>query len=149
MNDPLRNGGWLPEPCGVAVPGWACETLGAPARGEAEGTVILRAFGGTVLYLLLVAIIGLGVALLVRETAWATVVVLSMLYVIPVRTQFISDPSWERLLQRLSPSAGLAIQHTVASADLPLTPWAGLAVTSAYAAVLAAAGALSFIHRDP
>lgn len=108
-----------------------------------------RAFGGTVLYLLLVAIIGLGVALLVRETAWATVVVLSMLYMIPVLTQFISDPSWERLLQRLSPSAGLAIQNTVVSANLPLTPWAGLVVTAAYAAVLSTAGTMNFIHRDP
>lgn len=95
----------------------------------------LRAFGGTVLYLGLTALLGLGVATIVRHTAGGISLTLLLLYVVPIVSQSMTDEHWRELLQRYSPmTAGLAIQATKGLDALPIGPWPGLAVLAGYAA---------------
>lgn len=107
-----------------------------------------RALGGTVLYLVAVALIGLGLGLLLRETAWATTVVLGLLYVAPVLGQLIGDVAWDERLQQVSPTAGLFVQATLGLDALPIAPWPSLAVTWAHALTATLLGAISFRVRD-
>jgi len=61
--------------------------------------------------------------------------VLGLLYLFPVLTAVITDPHWQRHLERIGPmSAGLAIQATTGLRSLSLSPWAGLSVLAAWAA---------------
>jgi ABC-2 type transport system permease protein len=98
-----------------------------------SSAAVLRAAGGSVLYLCLVALMGLGVAAVVRNPAVAAGIMLGVLYLIPAAMHFFPDPEWQESLYRVSPStAGLAIQTTVDGANLPIGPWAGLAVAAAW-----------------
>ncbi|GAA3789833.1 hypothetical protein GCM10022226_05820 [Sphaerisporangium flaviroseum] len=124
-----------------------------PAHGHllpslADGPT-LRAAAGSVLYLALIALLSLGIATAVRDSAAAIGVVLGLLYLLPLMGLVVSDPDWQRLLWRISPmSAGLAIQATKNLATLPLTPWAGLGVLAAWAAAALLGGGLSLRLRD-
>lgn len=107
---------------------------GYPPLSLADGPT-LRAFGGTVLYLGLIALLSLGVATIVRHTASGISLVLSLLYVVPILAQSVTDEHWRELLQRYSPmTAGLAIQATKHVDTLPIRPWPGLAVLAGYSA---------------
>jgi ABC-2 type transport system permease protein len=104
----------------------------------------MRAAAGSVLYLLLVALLALGIATAIRDTAASIGAVLGLLYLPPIAAQLIQDPMWRRHLQQISPmTAGLAIQATHNLRSLPIDPWAGLGVLAAWAAAtLFLAGAL-------
>jgi ABC-2 type transport system permease protein len=109
----------------------------------------LRAAVGTVLYLGLVGLLGLGVGTVVRDTAGAITTVLSLLYVFPVIAALVSDPQWHERLQKLAPAtAGLAVQATRGLDRLPVGPWAGLGVLAAYAGAAMLLGAVLFRIRD-
>lgn len=109
----------------------------------------LRAAVGSVLYLVLIALIGLGVATAVREAATAIGIVLGLLYLFPVVTQVVNDPEWQRHLQQISPmTAGLAVQATVHLHELPIGPWAGLSVLATWAAAALLVGSLLLHRRD-
>ncbi|WP_406284934.1 ABC transporter permease [Streptomyces sp. NBC_00209] len=109
----------------------------------------LRAAAGSVLYLALVALLGLGVATAVRDAATAIGIVLGLLYVFPVVIGVVQDPEWQRHLQQVSPmTAGLAVQATVHVRELPIGPWAGLGVLAAWAAAALLAGGLLLRGRD-
>ena len=109
----------------------------------------LRAAGGTVLYLALIALLSLGVATIVREPAPAIGVVLGLLYVFPLLGAVVSDRTWSRHLQQIGPmTAGLAIEATRNLNGLPLSPWAGLGVLGAWAAGALVLGGLMFRYRD-
>lgn len=109
----------------------------------------LRAAVGSVLYLALIALIGLGVAMAVREAATAIGIVLGLLYLFPVVTQVVHDPEWQRHLQQIAPmTAGLAVQATVNLHKLPTGPWAGLGVLAAWAAAALLVGGLLLQRRD-
>jgi ABC-2 type transport system permease protein len=109
----------------------------------------LRAAVGTVLYLGLVALLGVGVGALVRDTAGAIGLVLSLLYLFPIVASLAADPVWHDRIESIGPmSAGLTVQATVALDRHPIGPWAGLAVLAAYAATALATGALTFHRRD-
>ncbi|TXS05691.1 ABC transporter permease [Streptomyces sp. col6] len=109
----------------------------------------LRAAAGSVLYLVLIALLGLGVATAVRAAAPAIGIVLGLLYVFPVVTGVVDDPDWQRHLQQISPmTAGLAVQATVRLGELPIGPWAGLGVLAAWAATALLAGGLLLHGRD-
>jgi ABC-2 type transport system permease protein len=103
----------------------------------------LRAAAGSVLYLDLIALLSLGVATAIRDTAVSIGAVLALLYLPPLLAQAVSDPL-RRHIQQLAPmTAGLAIQATTNLRNLPIAPWAGLAVLAAWAAAsLLVAGAL-------
>ncbi|MFE5937669.1 ABC transporter permease subunit [Streptomyces sp. NPDC056470] len=109
----------------------------------------LRAAAGSVLYLGLIALIGLGVATAVREAATAIGITLGLLYLLPVVTQVVHDPEWQRHLQQIAPmTAGLTVQATVGLPGLPIGPWAGLGVLAAWAAAALLAGGLLLRGRD-
>lgn len=109
----------------------------------------LRAVFGTVLYLILIGLLGLGVATAVRDTATSIGVVLGLLYIVPIVSRTIGDPGWQRLLERIAPmSSGLAIQATTDPGSLPISPWAGLGVTAGWAAAALVVGGLLLRTRD-
>ncbi|WP_254396701.1 ABC transporter permease subunit [Streptomyces sp. AC558_RSS880] len=109
----------------------------------------LRAAAGSVLYLGLIALIGLGVAMAVREAATAIGITLGLLYLFPVVTQVVNDPEWQRHLQRIAPMpAGLTVQATVNLSGMPIGPWAGLGVLAAWAAAAMLVGGLLLQRRD-
>jgi ABC-2 type transport system permease protein len=109
----------------------------------------LRAACGSVLYLALIALLSLGVATAVRDSAVAIGTVLALLYLIPVVTAVVSNQHWQRHLEQISPmTAGLYIQATVDMRALPLTPWQGLGVLALWAAGALILGALVLRLRD-
>jgi ABC-2 type transport system permease protein len=108
-----------------------------PAHGYALVSIAhgptLRAALGSLLYLGLIALLSLGIATAVRDTAVSTAVVLGLLYLPPLLAQLVSDP-WRRHIEQIAPmTAGLAIQATRNIRSLPISPWAGLGVLGAWA----------------
>jgi len=119
-----------------------------PPLSLADGPT-LRAAVGSVLYLVLIALLSLGVATVVRDSAVGIGVVLALLYLFPILSPVVGDPHWQRLLQQVGPmSAGLAVQATTDLRSLPIGPWAGLAVTAAWAAAALSAAGLLLRLRD-
>ena len=109
---------------------------------------VLRAAGGTVLYLGLIALLSLGMAALVRDAAAATGAVIGLLYLPPLIGRFIEDR--HQLIDKVAPlNAGLSIQGTISVAAQPVGPWAGLGVLALWAVALAGAGIVTFVRRDP
>jgi ABC-2 type transport system permease protein len=120
---------------------------GYPPLSLSDGPV-LRSAAGTVLYLALIALLSLGVATAVRDSAAAIGVVLGLLYLIPIIAT-VAGPHWQRHLQQIAPmTAGLAIQATTGLRNLPISPWAGLGVLAAWAAAALLAGGLLLRLRD-
>ena len=114
----------------------------------ADGPV-LRAAAGSVLYLALIALLSLGAATAVRDSAVAIGLVLGLLYLFPIVAGVVSDSHVQRHLQQIAPmTAGLDIQATVGLRNLPLSPWAGLGVLAAWAAGALLIGGLLLRLRD-
>jgi len=121
---------------------------GYPLVSLAHGAT-LRAAGGSILYLALIALISLGVASAVRDSAAAIGAVLGLLYLFPVLAQVVTDPAWHRHLEQLGPmTAGVAILATTGLRALPISPWAGLGVLGAWAGAALVLGALLLHRRD-
>jgi ABC-2 type transport system permease protein len=109
----------------------------------------LRAAAGTVLYLGLVALLSLGVAAIVRDTAGAITSVLGLLYLAPVFSELVAEPEWHSRLKRYGPmEAGLSIQATTNLDRLEITPWAGLGVFALYAGIALLVGLTCIETRD-
>jgi ABC-2 type transport system permease protein len=99
-----------------------------------DGTT-LRAAGGSVLYLALVALLGLGIATALRNTAAAVAGTLGLLYLFPLLAKVAGSATWERRYEAIGPMpAGLAIQSTRNLDTSPIQPWTGLGVLAAWAA---------------
>ena len=108
----------------------------------------LRAAIGSALYLTLIALLSLGIATAIRDTAVSIGAVLGLLYMLPILAQAVSEPL-RRHLQQIAPmTAGLAIQATTNLHSQPLTPWAGLGVLTAWTTGALLAGGLSLRTRD-
>lgn len=121
---------------------------GYPPPSPADLTT-LRAALGSVLCLVLVALLGLGLATLLRDTTRAITTGLGLLYVVPLLADLLGDETWKDRLERWAPMpAGLAIQATRDLARLPIGPWPGLGVLAAYALGLLCVGAAAFRLRD-
>jgi ABC-2 type transport system permease protein len=121
---------------------------GYPPMSLTDGPT-LRAAAGSVLYLALIALLSLGIATMVRDSAAAIGIVLGLLYLFPILVHVVSDPHWQRRIQQLAPgNAGLAIQATMDVDSLPVGPWAGLGVLAAWAAATLLAGGLVLRLRD-
>jgi ABC-2 type transport system permease protein len=121
---------------------------GYPPLSLSDGPV-LRATLGSVLYLALIALLSLGVATAVRDSAAAIGVVLGLLYLFPIIDQAVSSPDWHRHLEQIAPmTAGLEIQATTGLRSLPISPWAGLGVLAAWTAAALLAGGLLVRLRD-
>jgi ABC-2 type transport system permease protein len=121
---------------------------GFPLLSLADGPV-LRAAAGSVLYLALIALLSLGVATAVRDSAVAIGLVLGLLYLFPIVASLAANPHWQRHLEQIGPmTAGLDIEATTGLRSLPLSPWAGLGVLAAWAAAALLAGGLLLRLRD-
>jgi ABC-2 type transport system permease protein len=121
---------------------------GYPPLSPGDGAV-LRAAAGSVLYLVLIALLSLGVATALREAASAVGGVLGLLYLFPIVAAVTGDAAMSRHLEQVGPmTAGLAIEATTNLAALPIGPWAGLGVLAAWAAAALLAGALLLQRRD-
>jgi ABC-2 type transport system permease protein len=121
---------------------------GYPSATLADGTT-LRAVVGTGVYVALIALLSLGVGAAVRHTAGAITAVLALLFVPQIMIGLLPDDLAD-VVQSVTPmSAGLSLQQTTARADnVPIGPWAGLAVAAAWAAAALAAGFWTVRHRD-
>jgi ABC-2 type transport system permease protein len=109
----------------------------------------LRAAAGSVLYLALIALLSLGLALAVRDSAVAMTVLACLLYVVPLIGQVALSHRWQHRIDRWAPSsAGQAIQATRNLAKLPIGPWPGLGVLAAWAAAALLLGYLLLRLRD-
>lgn len=121
---------------------------GIAAPSLADGPT-LRAAAGSVFYLVLVGLLALGLAAAIRSSAASAGTVFALLYAVPLVAAVISDQELQRTLRRFAPmTAGLAVQATTDLDDLPIGPWAGLAVLAAWAAASLLLGAL-LLRRDP
>jgi ABC-2 type transport system permease protein len=108
-----------------------------------------RAALGSVLYLVLVALLAVGVTALLRDSALAVGAVLGLLYLFPIVALVISDPDWHRHAEQLAPmQAGLSIQNTVDLAHQPLSPWQGIGVLAAWALGALVVGGTAMRVRD-
>ncbi|MBV9379542.1 MAG: ABC transporter permease subunit [Streptosporangiaceae bacterium] len=121
---------------------------GYPSLSLADGPV-LRAAAGSVLYLGLIALLSLGVASAVRDSAVAIGIVLALLFLFPVLAHFAGDAAVQRHLEQIGPmTAGMAIQDTIDLASQPIGPWAGLGVLAAWATGALLAGGMVLRLRD-
>ena len=124
-----------------------------PAHGFAPLSLgdgpVLRATVGSVLYLALIALLSMGVAALVRDSAVAIGAVLGLLFLFPIVTSLVTNSHLHRHLEQVAPmTAGLEIQATTGLRSLPLSPWAGLGVLAVWAAGALLAGGLLLRFRD-
>ncbi|MHB1596665.1 MAG: ABC transporter permease [Streptosporangiaceae bacterium] len=109
----------------------------------------LRAASGSVLYLALIAVLSLGIAAVVRDSAVSVGAVLAVLYVVPILVTFIGNEHWQRRLERWAPTAaGLTIQDTTGLHGLAISPWGGLGVLAIWAGAALLAGGLLLALRD-
>ena len=109
----------------------------------------LRAAGGTVLYLTLIALLAFGVTTAVRDSAAGIGVVLGILLLPPIISAVIPDHALARHLEQFAPmTAGLYIQVTEGASQLPLTPWQGLGVAALWALGALILGATVLRLRD-
>jgi ABC-2 type transport system permease protein len=109
----------------------------------------LRAAAGSVLYLALIALLSLGAATALRDSAAAISVVLGLLYIFPILGDVVLNPVWQHRIERWTPmNAGLAIQATRNPGTLSIGPWPGLGVLAAWAAAALLAGGLLLWLRD-
>jgi len=122
------------------------------ARGFTElaltDGLTLRAAAGSVLYLSLVAVLSMGIAAMVRDSAVSIGLALGMLYLFPVINAFIGNQVWHNRIARYSPTAGLNVQATTGLHTLPIGPWGGLGVTALWTAAALLAGGVLLRVRD-
>lgn len=122
---------------------------GYPPLSLADGAT-LRAAAGTVLYLVLVALLALGVGAALRDTAGSLTAVLGLLLLSPVVAELVGDPGWSERIKKLTPMpAGLSIQATTGLDRLPIGPWPGIGVLAAYAGAALLLGGRLLAVRDP
>jgi ABC-2 type transport system permease protein len=122
---------------------------GFAALSLAEGPT-LRAAAGSVLYLTLIALLSVGVAAIVRDSAMAIGSVLGLLYLFPIIVASLGgDTAWQRRLESIAPTnAGLTIQDTTNLHALPISPWGGLGVLALWTLVAMVAGGVLLSRRD-
>ncbi|MDT0547984.1 MULTISPECIES: hypothetical protein [Streptomyces] len=144
---------------GAGVPGVLGSLLAGRAVSAGQGhaaaalsdPAVWRAAAGTLLYLALVALLGAGVAAVLRHGGVAVGATAALLYgpflatkVVPMSTHAL------HVVQKVSPmSAGLAVQTTLpGTGTAPLAPWTGLGVLAAWAGAAVALGWAALRFRD-
>jgi ABC-2 type transport system permease protein len=122
---------------------------GYPPLSLAGGPTV-RAAVGSVLYLALIALLSLGVATIVRDSAAAIGTVLGLLYLPPIIAAVLgSNPQVQKAINRWAPTnAGLHIEDTTNLHSLAISPWAGLGVLAIWAAAALLAAGLMLRLRD-
>ena len=122
---------------------------GYPPLSLAGGPTV-RAAVGSVLYLALIALLSLGVATIVRDSAAAIGTVLGLLYLPPIIAAVLGgNLPVHTAINRWAPTnAGLHIQDTTNLHSLAISPWAGLGVLALWAAAALLAAGLMLRLRD-
>jgi ABC-type transport system involved in multi-copper enzyme maturation permease subunit len=109
---------------------------------------VVRAVFGTALYLSLLALFAMGVGVIVRHTAAAITVAVTLVLAPTVVLGFFTGTIRE-VLQWLSPVAGMSIQITRDRFDNPpYGSWVGLGLTAAWTIGALLVGAWMFRRRD-
>jgi ABC-2 type transport system permease protein len=109
----------------------------------------LRATVGSVLYLGLIALLSLGLAAMIRDSAVSIGAAFAVLYLFPIILAFVTSTTWQRRLERWTPTiAGLNIQATTGVRSLPISPWGGLGVLALWAGVALLAGGFVLRLKD-
>lgn len=106
--------------------GYALISLGSAATA--------RAALGTVIYLVLIALLSLSVATLIRDTAVSIGALVALLYMPPLLARIVGGMLGRRIEEIAPMSAGLSIQATTHLHSLPIRPWAGLGVVAGWTA---------------
>ena len=119
---------------GLILPGHGIGPAhGYPALSAGDGPV-LRAGFGSVLYLVLIALLSLGAGAALRDAAAAIGTVLGLLYLFPIIAAVAGSAAVTRHLEQIGPmTAGMAIEATTGVSSQPISPWAGLGVLAAWA----------------
>jgi ABC-2 type transport system permease protein len=121
-------------PAGSDLPGHGFTAARGFHPGRLSYGPTLRAALGSVLYLGLIALLCLGIAAIVRDSAVSIGVVLALLYLFPIVLAFVGNAHWQHWLERWTPTvAGLTIQDTTGLRSLAISPWAGLGVLGIWA----------------
>jgi ABC-2 type transport system permease protein len=121
---------------------------GYVVRSPGNGTD-LRAFCCAVLYLVLIALVAVGITAAVRNSGAAIGSVLGLLFLFPIIAGVVPDHTLARHLNQISPmQAGSDAQATVGLHSLPLTPWQGIGVVALWAAGALILGGLVLRLRD-
>jgi ABC-2 type transport system permease protein len=111
-----------------------------------------QVFGGTVYFLVVAGLFALGVGTLLRSSAAAITVALTVLLLLPGVLSFISLDWVQRIVDYLPlPASGAFLggsDDSLSSAGEGLSPMTGVLVIAAYAIVPLAAGAVVLRHRD-
>ena len=123
-----------------------------PAHGYAlisiGSAATVRAAGGTVLYLALLALLSLGVGTLIRDTAVSIGALVALLYVPPLLAHIVGGTLGQHIKEIAPMSAGLAVQSTTNLHSLPIQPWAGMGVLTAWAVASLLLAATTLRVRD-
>ena len=118
-----------------------------PDLGDAQTWQI---FGGMVYFLVMVALLALGLGAVLRHSAGTITGVLGLLLLLPIALQLISL-DWVQDVMTYLPlpaaTAFLAVNPEYSMAG-GLTAWQGAGVVAAYAAVALTAGAVALRRRD-
>jgi ABC-2 type transport system permease protein len=113
------------------------------------GGTVVRGVAGTAVYLAALALLSLGAGAILRHTAAAISVVLSVLWVPLIVAQLLPMDVALKVLRWCPMLAGLTIQRSTERADsVPIAPGAGLALVCAYAGLTLAAGFWLTARRD-
>ena len=123
-----------------------------PAHGYAlislAHNATLRAAAGTTIYLPLIALLSLGVATVLRDTATSIGAVFSLLFLPQILARIVGGAAGRHIEQIAPMTAGLSIEATTRLPTLAIQPWAGLAVTAAWTAASVTTAALTLRLRD-
>lgn len=121
---------------------------GYTARSLTEGETF-RAVAGTAVVIGLLAVFALGVGAVLRHTAGAITIVLSVILAPVIAIGFLPERLADQVEKGSLLAAGLAVQQTVDRPDnIPLEPGTGLAVVAAYAGVALLLALLLVTRRD-
>jgi ABC-type transport system involved in multi-copper enzyme maturation permease subunit len=107
---------------------------------------VLRVLVGAALYLTVVALLGLGSGVLLRSTAGAVAVVVSVLILPQLFALLLPASVADSVVPLMPDPAGQAVMNL--TQDASIAPWSGFAVFVGYAAVTLVAATLIFRHRD-
>ena len=108
----------------------------------------LRVVVGAALFLVGVALIGLGFAAVLRHTAGAVSTLFSVLLVLPILMNFLPEDWSNAIMKWLPLQAGLVMIRTGESNSNAFGPWTGMALLYGYAALALAGGAVLLVRRD-
>lgn len=109
---------------------------------------VTRAVVGGAMYLVVIGLLGLGLAAILRRTAGAIATLVGMLLVLPILVSFLPSPWNDDISKYLPGEAGGTVFHVIQRSSNALSPLSGFIVLCAYAAVTLVAGAILIDRRD-